>query len=425
VNVDASRVLRACRAHAALACAAALAGFAIWAAVAELDVVAIGEGRVIPTARVQRVQAVESGRVIALHVDDGARVRRGDPLVELEDTLRRADRDRLAGEVAAIGVDVARLRALAGGDAALFVADPRAEPALLAAARAWLEAELGEHAAECAELDALRERLDAQSIVLEEGIRRLERVLPIVAERATARGRLAREGHYARLAWLEIEQQHIERQHELAQQRARRAELAAERAALVERRRRTGAGFVRQAQARLADAERAAAALAQELAKAEQHLGHQRLTAPLDGTVHQRSVHTLGGVVGPGETLMLVVPDDSGLEVEALVPGRDAGFIATGQRAVLKFDAFPFTLHGVLAGTVREIGRDAVEDPRLGLAYPVRVALDATRLQANGAPVALAPGMRATVDIVTERRRVAALLLSPLLRLRDEALRER
>ena len=105
MNADASEVLRAGRRRAALACAAALAGFAIWAIFAELDVVAIGEGRVIPTARVQRIQAVEAGRVIALHVDDGARVRRGDPLVELEDTLRRADRDRLAGEVAAIGVD--------------------------------------------------------------------------------------------------------------------------------------------------------------------------------------------------------------------------------------------------------------------------------------------------------------------------------
>jgi hemolysin D len=425
VNVDASGVLRACRRRAGFVGGAALAGLAIWVALAEVDVVAIGEGRVIPTARVQRIQAMEAGRVTALHVDDGARVRRGDPLVDLEDTLRRTDRDRLAGDLAAIGIDVARLRALAGGDAALFAPDPHAPDALARAARAWLSAELDEHAAECAELDALGRRLDAQLAVLEENIHRLERVLPIVAERAAARGQLARQGHYARLAWLELEQQRIEREHELAQQRARRAELAAERSALVERRRRTHAGFVRQAQARLADAERAAAALAQELAKAQQHLGHQRLAAPLDGTVHQRSVHTLGGVVAPGETLMLVVPDDSGLEIEALLPGRDAGFVAAGQRAVLKFDAFPFTIHGALAGTVREIGRDAVDDPRLGSAYPVRVTLDATRLSANGAPVALAPGMRATVDVVTERRRVAVLLLSPLLRLRDEALRER
>lgn len=405
--------------------ALALAALSTWASLAEIDVVAVGEGRLIPTARVQRIQPVEAGRVIALHVDDGIRVRRDDTLVELEDTLRRADRDRLASDALAGRVELARLRALAVGDASVFAPPPGADPVLVAAHAGWLTAELAEHAAERDELDAAIARSDAQRDGLDETIRRLERTLPMVEERARARERLSRQGHFARLAWLELEQQRVERVHDLALQRARHREIAAERAGLVERRRRLEAAFARQAHARLAESERAAAVLAQELAKAERHLAHQRLAAPIDGVVHQRSVHTLGGVVAAGETLMLIVPDDDALEIEALVPGRDAGFIAVGQPARLKFEAFPFTVYGTLAGTVREIGRDAIDDPRLGPSYPVRIALGATRLAARGAPIVLAPGMRVAVDIVTERRSVAALLLSPLLRLRDEALRER
>ena len=86
------------------------AALSTWASLAEIDVVAVGEGRLIPTARVQRIQPVEAGRVIALHVDDGIRVRRDDTLVELEDTLRRADRDRLASDALAGRVELARLR---------------------------------------------------------------------------------------------------------------------------------------------------------------------------------------------------------------------------------------------------------------------------------------------------------------------------
>jgi hemolysin D len=420
-----TRLERSLATRPAVAAALALAAMGIWAFATEIDVVAVGEGRLIPTARVQRIQAVEAGRVTALRVDDGSRVRRDETLVELEDTLRRADRDRLRSDALAALVDLARLRALALGDATTFAPPPGAEPMLVAANAAWLAAELAEHTAERLEIGAAIERMEAQRELLEETIRRLERTLPMVEERATARGRLARQGNFARLAWLELEQLRVERLHELASQRTRRAEIAAERASLVERQRRIVAAFARQTHARLVESERAATALAQELAKAERHLSHQRLVAPIDGVVHQRSVHTLGGVVAAGETLMLIVPDDDALEVEALVPGRDAGFVAVGQAAQLKLEAFPFTLYGTLAGTVREIGRDAVEDPRLGPSYPVRIALGATRLTAKGAPVALGPGMRVTVDIVTARRSVGALMLSPLLRLRDEALRER
>jgi hemolysin D len=295
----------------------------------------------------------------------------------------------------------------------------------LADHRALLAAELDEHRARLAALDADRARSEAHLGALGANARRLERTLPLIGERARARRILADQGHGSRLAWLELEQQHIDRQQELAELRLRQDETRASIAALLEQRARIESEFRRHVRARLVELERLAISLMQELAKADQHLAYQRLIAPIDGVVHQLAVHTIGGVVNAGETLMLIVPENDALEIEAMVPNRDIGFIAVGQRAELRLEAFPYTIYGTLGGRVRDIGRDAVDDPRLGLVFPTRVALDRAAIRVEGRDIALVPGMRATIDIVTERRRVAEVLLAPLLRLRHEAMRER
>mgnify|MGYP006274555443 CR=1 FL=1 len=384
------------RATRTLLAAFALLAAAAWASLGEIDIVATGEGRLIPASRVQKVQPQEAGRIVAIRVDDGDRVRRGDILVELDDAVRRADRDRLANNRAANLLDIARLRSLVAGDEHGFLPPAGADAATAALHHAWLRAELAEQRAALGALDGAIARNAARAEATGLAIARLEATLPLVEERAAARS--STRGS---------------------------AEARAEEATLRERRRQAEAGFARQAGARLAEAERLAVSLAQELAKAERHLEDQRVAAPVDGTIHQRSVHTLGGFAQAGETLMLVVPDDARLELEALVPVRDAGFLAAGQVARLKLEPFPFTIHGTLAGRVREVARDAVDDPRLGPAYPVRVAIPATRIPAGAQEAALAPGMRASVDIVTGRRSLGAVLLSPFARLADEALRER
>jgi HlyD family type I secretion membrane fusion protein len=192
-----------------------------------------------------------------------------------------------------------------------------------------------------------------------------------------------------------------------------------------ERRARAEAEFRRSVHARLIEAERVAVSLAQELAKAERHAAFQTLAAPIDGTVQQLAVHTVGGVVAAGETLLLVVPEDDELEVECRVLNRDIGFLAAGQVAQVKLEAFPFTIYGTVEGRVRDVGRDAADDPLLGPVFPTRVRLARQDIVVDGRPVRLAAGMRATVDVVTERRRAIEFLLAPLLRLAGEAWRER
>src|SRR5262249_8741266 len=163
--------------------------------------------------------------------------------------------------------------------------------------------------------------------------------------------------------------------------------------------------------------------------------GLQLLAAPISGVVQQLAVHTIGGVVTPAQTLLVLVPLESHLEVEAMVSNRDIGFVSAGQDAEIKVDTFNFTRYGLLHGHVLNVSTDAItrseEASRDGspatekstsepkgqeLVYAARVALDRTQMQIEGKSVPLGPGMAVTVEIRTGTRRIISYLLSPLLR---------
>ena len=171
------------------------------------------------------------------------------------------------------------------------------------------------------------------------------------------------------------------------------------------------------------------------------------MRSPIDGTVQQLAVHTVGGVVTPAQQLMVIVPADSQLEAEAMISNRDIGFVSAGQQAEVKIDTFNFTRYGLLQGKVVSVSQDAiVRDkpnakagaPKSGgalsdssepegqeLLYSARVSLDETQMQIEDKMVNLAPGMAVTVEIKTGTRRLIEYLMSPLLRYRQESLRER
>jgi len=175
----------------------------------------------------------------------------------------------------------------------------------------------------------------------------------------------------------------------------------------------------------LAEVETRLGAYAEEIAKAERRLALQRLTAPVAGTVQQLAVHTVGGVVTEAQPLMLIVPDDSPIEVEAMVLNKDIGFVHAGKEAIVKVETFNFTKYGYLDGAVTRVSRDAVMDPERGLYYLAHIALDEATMTVDGRAVPLEPGMAVTVEVRMGRRRVIEFLLSPLLRYRDESGRER
>jgi hemolysin D len=170
---------------------------------------------------------------------------------------------------------------------------------------------------------------------------------------------------------------------------------------------------------------RDATGFGQELVKSDTRGKLMTLTAPVDGTVQQLAVRTVGGVVTPAQALMVIVPKDDALEVEAFLENKDIGFVNAGQVAEVKIETFPFTKYGTIPASLTHVSRDAINDEKRGPIYATRARLQRATMQVEDKTVNLSAGMAVSVEIKTGKRRVIEYFLSPLLQYGSESLRER
>ena len=412
----------------ALAIAALFLAALAWGWFGRIDTVAVAPGRIVPGGRVKTIQPLEIGIVRAIRVRDGQAVRRGQVLIELDPTERGADLARLEHDLVAARLDAGRLRALAArpdDPEAAFVPPGGADPAMLAAARALMLAEATEQREAMAALAAGIRRTRAERRAAEARVASHRDTIPLLRERVEARAILVEKRVASRLQLNELQEQLIARERALEVERRRLAEMTEAIVELERRRAERAATFAAALARGLSEAMRLAARLEQELAKARKKLRARILRAPVDGTVQQLTVHTVGGVVNPAQRLMTVVPSGTALEVEALAANRDIGFVRAGQEAAIKIESFPFTRYGTIDGSVVQVSADSVADQNHGLVYPMRVAMARDRILVGDKWTALAPGMAITVEVKTGQRRAIEFFLSPLMRYQDEAMRER
>ena len=412
----------------ALALAVFFAIAVLWALIGRVDIVAIAQGRIVPAGGVKLIQPLESGTVRAIYVQDGQHVVEGELLVELDSTDSEVDRDRLLRNRDEAAVDVARLTVLLDGLAGREVrlrAPAGVDLNLVTLHAARLQADLAAYRAALASYDAEEQRQSAEQDALIAEHDKITNTLPIIAEREAALAQLVDQGLTARPVWLDVKAQLITTQHDELVLDHRVEQAAAAAVSAMRAREKFVAETVRQAYVDLIDAQQRLEQAEIALRTADNRAQQRSLTAPVDGTVQQLAVHTVGGVVSPAEVLMVIVPDGDDLQVEAFVLNRDKGFVVVGQDAVVKLEAFPFTKYGTIAGKVVSLSGDAIEDDRHGLVYAAHVALAGSDIHADGKDVPLVPGMAVTVEIKTGERRLIDYLLSPLLRYEDEALRER
>jgi hemolysin D len=421
----------------------------IWATFGTVDIVATASGKIIPTGGTKIIQPFEIGVVRAIHVRDGQNVKAGDVLIELDPTMTEAERDHLKSDLIAAGLEVARLRAALSGHANPlddFHAPDGASPALIEMNRQFLISQTAEQQAKLAALDRQIAQKQAERDTIGATITKLEATIPVVAQRVDVRKYLYDKELGSKITYLTDYQDLIAQQQDLLVQKSKYRESDAAIAALTETRAQSAAEYRRTRFEELAKAEQKVAGLSQDVIKAEQRTKLQALTAPVDGVVQQLAVHTVGGVVSPAQALLAVVPLDSHLEIEAMVSNRDIGFVHAGQEAEIKIETFSFTRYGLLHGKVINVSEDAIardkpqdksgdkssgaengssEPSGQQLNYAARISLDRTQMQVEDKLVNLSPGMAVTAEIKTGSRRIISYLLSPLLRYKQEVLRER
>jgi hemolysin D len=277
-------------------------------------------------------------------------------------------------------------------------------------------------------LDRQRQQKEAERETIAATVGKLNASLPVMQERLDIRKTLYEHTTGSKANYLELLQSFVEEQHELNVQKRRYDEASAALRTINEQQAQANEEYRRTRFSELAEAERKARGLGEDFVKAQHRARLQLLTSPVDGTVQQLGIHTIGGVVTPAQTLLVLVPLDSHLEIEAMVQNRDIGFVYAGQEAEIKVDAFNFNRYGLIHGKVVSLSPDAIarekpsgksdntrqateddtsEPNGQELLYAARISLERSQMQVEDKLVEFAPGMAVTVEIKTGSRRIS------------------
>ncbi|MES9899242.1 MAG: HlyD family type I secretion periplasmic adaptor subunit [Sedimenticola sp.] len=403
----------------------------IWASVGEIDIVAVAHGKIIPAGKSKVIQAYEIGKVTAIHIEEGERVTKGDLLIELDSSMTSADHTRLTQELSMELAVHARLTALVKAAGTGEITPPRlsvvekTKEEHIHEQQLILHAELKEHQSKLKTHQETIAQYLASAETLKEQIKKVESIIPLINRRRDSVKNLFDKKHISETEYLKLEQERIEAVQTLAAQQSELKETQKR----IDQARSQYESYEAEFSSRLlqqkAEIQRKIEGLEQELIKAVTRQALLRITSPVSGQVQQLSVHTIGAVVKPAESLMMIIPETRGLEVEAFIENKDIGFIHKAQQAEIKVDAFPFNKYGTIDGRIISLSNDAIEHEKLGWRFLARVSMEKNQMSVEGKQINLTPGMSASVEIKTGKRRVMEFFLSPLLKGMKESVRER
>ena len=402
-----------------------IVGALIWASVSSLDEVAIAEGEIVPQGQIRVVQHLEGGIVKLLHVDEGQPVKVGQPLVELDLASGGVNREEIQVRLDGLALKRARLAALVNGSDPDYPSEAAtrhpdlvdAENEALALTRAQL----------ASRVSSARERVSQRVLeVTELQARRstLSKSLPLVQERFRLSKSLLDEDLTPRMEHLEREREFEEIKGEIVRLNASLPRVEAALAEAEENGREIELEFRRAVSEQITLVQLEIERERSRLLKATEQRARAVIASPIDGVIQNLAYHTIGGVVGPGDPIMQIVPSRERLLIEARLDPRDIGHVEVGQRAVAKISTYDFVRYGGLEGTVINIAADADTDDRGRHYFRVVVETGDSTLGDDG-NLPIIPGMIATVDIHTGEKRVIDYLIQPVLKIRSEAFRER
>ncbi|MAC32679.1 MAG: secretion protein HylD [Haliea sp.] len=405
--------------------AAIVVALVAWAAVAEIDEVTRGDGKVIPSRQIQVLQSQDGGVIREINVRAGDRVKAGELLVRLDRTRSESNLRENQAELMALSVRAARLAALMNRSE--FLLEPEWEervPSIVAQERA-----LYETAREQLELQVqiASEQLEQRQQELAEisaRSRQLSRSLALAREELSVTRPMVTSGAVSRVEILRLEREVNQLGGEFEQSEAQIQRL---RSAIEEARRKlteVEVEFESTVREELTDTLSRMNALREAGTGLTDRVQQTELRSPVDGTVKRLYYNTLGGVVLPGKEVVEVVPADDTLLVEVRIRPKDIAFLVPGQEALVKFTAYDFVVYGGLEGTVEYISADTILDEDGNPFYEVQVRTREAGFGNNG-DMPIIPGMTVQVDILTGKKTILAYLMKPVLRAKQYALTER
>lgn len=417
---------------------AMFAALVSWSALGRLDIVAVTDGKLVPSSYLKIVQPSEQGVVKEILVHEGEQVKEGQVLVRMDAVLAAADASSLANEFHSRRLALRRIDAqLAGLPMGREPDDP---PDLFAPTRAQYAANVAAWENAIAQERVLLEKSRSDLASAREIHDKLLGVLPHYQAQEAAFDKLARGGFAGKLMATDKARERIEKEQDLRSQRFVIQSTAASIDQSEKKILQLTADYRRQLQSERADVAVQLEKVRQELAKVEHRQQLLELKAPQSGVIKDLATHTPGTVVSPGTILMTLVPRGETLRAEVWVSNQDIGFVRPGQAVKVKLAAYPFQKYGMVDATVAQVSGDATEAPSANtrsdalfgrdrpmgpLAFRANLELKTQQLESGDARLSLSPGMQVIAEIKLGERTLLEYLLSPVQKVVHEAARER
>ncbi len=404
-----------------------LVGFVLWAHYTVLDEVTRGTGQVIPSQRIQLIQNLEGGILQEILVHENQVVEKGDILARIDNAIAESQLRDAFVQAQEHRAAINRLAAEADLKEALEFSQELAEadPEILSDQQAIFQARRRQLVAELNVLESQHGQRKQEVVEMQSRKAQLERSLELARQQRDIAKPLVDQGVYPRTEFLALERDISTLQGDIDALRLGipRVRQAAEEAnrRIAQRR----AEFRAQALDELNRRRGEMKSLIELMSAGEDRVTRTNVRSPVRGTVKQLKLTTVGGVIKPGESILEIVPFDDTLLIEAKIRPADIAFLHPGQKAMIKITAYDFALFGGLEGYVEAISADTIEDEDKESFYKVKLRTKDNAMTYRGESLPIISGMTASVDILTGEKSVLAYILKPILRMKQNALRER
>lgn len=399
----------------------------LWSAISEIDEVTRGEGRAIPSSRLQKIQNLEGGIVAQVYVQEGDVVNAGAPLIRLDDTRFRSNAGETEADRLALQARVERLTAQINGSPTLTLS-PEIEQQAPDIAKGELELFASVNNRLNSTMAGLNEQLvqkKQELLDLQSRVAQYRRSLGLLQQEISLSEPLIAKGAISRVEVLRLRRTEVETRGQLE---SANVAIPGATAAVKEIESKINETQNSNRSEALTQLNEARTALSKALATGkaiEDRVNRTMVTSPVRGIVQQIMVNTIGGVIQPGSDMVEIVPLDDSLLIEAKIRPQDIAFIRPGQQAMVKFSAYDYTIYGGLPGKLVQISPDTVTDKDGNSFYVIRLRTEKNHLGSDAKPLLIIPGMVASVDIITGNRTILHYFLKPILRARADALHER
>ena len=406
--------------------ALSIAWLIFWANQAQIDEIARGEGKVIPSNRVQVVQNLEGGIVEEIFVREGENVKKGQPLLKIQDKRFVSSYEENSLKIEGLEAQAVRLYAEANG--VLFGSG--VDPKLLKSS--FIDEEKSLYESNKIQLinaigiikNQLRQR-QSELIEAQAKENQYKRSLELLKEEMRIKEPLVKQGVVPEVEYLQLKRQlnDTEGNLESVTLSIPRIESTIEEA--KGKIQETTLSFRNKAKAQWNEVYTELQQIRQSVNALGDRVERTVVRSPVSGNIKQLFANTVGGVIKPGMDIVEIVPMEDVLLVEAQVKPSDIAFLHVGQKAIIKFTAYDFAIYGGLDGVVSQISSDTITDEKGNTFYLVKIKTDKTYLGSVSAPLNIKVGMITSVDILTGKKTVLDYLLKPILKAKYNALRER